>query len=239
MKSTALLLAICLSSLVTTAHAADKEHASESAPAAPVMFASAEAAVPDLSLPSTDPYKLGMQPRSSGVAESLPDVPSLSSALASNPLAFDARGVERAQLTPASNENSRLSFDSQALPDSPGIGLLQASPLAGAARRIGAQRFNTDDGSSLEAFAICYRLSGTIQRAGDPGRSSAGEDSCHSHGKQRWRHSGHGHSPVPVKPLASPSRVGALHRPIALQSFCSDTFFQGSRSISNRSRVVQ
>ena len=44
------------------------------------------------------------------------------------------------------------------LPDGPRIGLLESSPLAGAARRMRSQNFNTEDGSLVDAFAICYRL---------------------------------------------------------------------------------
>ena len=51
-------------------------------------------------------------------------------------------------------------IETVSLPDGPGVSTLDASPLAGLARRVGAQRFNTDDGSSADDFAICYRLSG-------------------------------------------------------------------------------
>ena len=43
--------------------------------------------------------------------------------------------------------------------DAPSVSLIEASPLAGAARRIGAQKFNTADGSMIDSFAICYRIS--------------------------------------------------------------------------------
>ena len=38
------------------------------------------------------------------------------------------------------------------------LSLVEASPIGGVARRIQAQRFNTDDGVSANDFAICYRL---------------------------------------------------------------------------------
>lgn len=107
-------------------------------------------------LPTHVAGTLEVRPESAGVAESLPDLPSPADR------AFSARNALQNPLTPASDKErvlSRFRLESAILPDIPGVSLLESSPLAGAARHIGAQHFNTQDGSSANAFAICYRLS--------------------------------------------------------------------------------
>ena len=76
------------------------------------------------------------------------------------PLRFDAgRTGDLTVPRPASGETR---FTVSYAPKAPsGLSMLESMPLAGtAARRMGANRFNTDDGSSMDAFAICYRLNG-------------------------------------------------------------------------------
>ncbi|MGI4757422.1 MAG: hypothetical protein ACRYGF_11325 [Janthinobacterium lividum] len=83
-------------------------------------------------------------------------LPSLPEAAALPPLHYDAvstqsgssekMGDNRFSVIPAGSAMSMRS-------------VMQSTPLAAPARYIHAQRFNTEDGSSLEAFTICYRLS--------------------------------------------------------------------------------
>ncbi len=113
---------------------------------APVLIASAES-VPNVHLGSPAEEA---KPTSAGVAEDLPDLPQAaitSTAFRANPAV--------AYVRPA------ISGESYSVPLSQpsALSLVQSSPLAGAARLMRAQHFNTDDGSSADAFAICYRVS--------------------------------------------------------------------------------
>ncbi len=80
--------------------------------------------------------------------EALPDLPHVPT------LSFRVQPADR---SPSAERTSRISFSR---PYSRGVSPLASMPLAGAAKRLGAQRFNTDDGSMLDDFAICYRMSG-------------------------------------------------------------------------------
>lgn len=113
-------------------------------PAAPALMAAMDAITPMVRLSVAAHGK----PASAGVASSLPERPEMQTQRK------PWQAVQRLQRpAPASTRVGNVT-----LPDDPGISTLQASPLAGAARRVGAQRFNTDDGSSADDFAICYRL---------------------------------------------------------------------------------
>lgn len=115
--------------------------------AAPVLLADGMPTVPS---PRPSEFAAAPVPTSAGVAESLPDVPSPTTVATllklQRGLVTDARAV------PAAN-----SF-SMPLPGHAGPGLLQSGPLAAAAHKVHAKNFNTEDGSSIDAFAICYRL---------------------------------------------------------------------------------
>jgi hypothetical protein len=126
-----LCLALCLSLLPATAFAAaPKDRTTE----LPTLVA----ASPDSESPLA------------AEAESLPDLPPVRT------LVLSFRGDMAGRSTPV-NRPSRISFGK---PQSAGVSPLASMPLAGAARRLGAERFNTDDGSMLDDFAICYRMSG-------------------------------------------------------------------------------
>lgn len=133
-----LCLMLCLSILSQPAFAASaKERASEGGVLLPVARLSA-------------PVTTAAQPsESSGTAAGLPDLPMMKETIS-----FQALPMEKPLQTP---RPSRISFTTQ---QGQGVSPLASMPFAGAARRLGAQRFNTEDGSMLDDFAICYRMSG-------------------------------------------------------------------------------
>ncbi len=151
MTSPKLCFALALLLPSVAAHAAADRHteAAANAPAATLVASLAEPSVPVFSV---TPIGERARPVSAGTAESLPDMPSVAIA----PLRFNAVGEQHAAR--AARKPSRISVENAPLPEEPGmLSLVQASPIGGLARRIQAQRFNTDDGSSYD-FAICYRL---------------------------------------------------------------------------------
>ncbi len=154
MISPKFFLAFALALPAAVSHAAATEHHADAANAA-AANASLVASLAEPSIPviSVTPSGERAQPVSAGIAESLPETP----AVAVAPLRFNAAGEEQAAR--ASRKPSRVSVTSVALPDEPGmLSLVEASPIGGVARRMQAQRFNTDDGVSANDFAICYRL---------------------------------------------------------------------------------
>lgn len=114
------------------------------APATPALMAAMDAIAPMVRL-STAAHA---RPASAGVAASLPEQP------------HAQQSAWRVPLLGSASAYGHEAMDTVTLPDGPGVSTLEASPLAGAARRVGARRFNTDDGSSVDDFAICYRLNG-------------------------------------------------------------------------------
>ncbi len=146
-----LALALLLSSGM--AHAAAADHHTEAAANAPAATLVASLAEPSLPIISITPAGEGMHPVSAGIAESLPELPTLALA----PLRFNAGKEQHAAA--AARRPSRISVANVALPEEPGmLSLVDASPIGGIARRMQAKRFNTDDGVSVNDFAICYRL---------------------------------------------------------------------------------
>ncbi len=122
-------------------------------PTSPVLLAVAAPFVPPMHVgkPAVE-----AKPKSAGVAETLPDLPMPANT------AFSIHTVLRYAATANSGpeeSSSRFSVAAAPLPNAPGVSLLESSPLAWSARHVGAQHFNTEDGSSADAFAICYRLS--------------------------------------------------------------------------------
>ena len=145
MNACRLCFALSLVACTLPARAADKDHPAEAA--APVLMAAAE---PIVSLTHVSTAAVDPKPGSAGVAENLPDLPVESAMFSVRALLTQAAFAQQAA-------SSRLAI--VALPKTPGVSLLQASPLASMARHLGAEHFNTEDGSSVDAFAICYRLS--------------------------------------------------------------------------------
>ncbi len=96
---------------------------------------------------ATEPAASAAVGEPAGGAESLPDLPPVQA----RRLSFGAQTAMHTDRT------SRISF---AKPHSEGVSPLASMPLAGTAHRLAAGRFNTDDGSMLDDFAICYRISG-------------------------------------------------------------------------------
>lgn len=145
MKSHKLCPALLLLACTTVSYAA-RRHPVETGT---VLLASAAAD------PSVPPMHVGTasseaRPQSAGVVEALPDMPRGSAMLAAM---FHILPMPLQAPAPVSHESFM-----GVLPDGPRIGLLESSPLAGAARRMRSQNFNTEDGSLVDAFAICYRL---------------------------------------------------------------------------------
>ena len=133
-----LCLMLCLSILSQSALAASaKERAAEGGVPVPVA---------GLSAPAT----AASQPAEpAGAVASLPDLPVIRETTS-----LHALPAEKQLQAP---RPSRISFTTQ---QRQGVSPLASMPFAGTARRLGAQRFNTVDGSMLDDFAICYRMSG-------------------------------------------------------------------------------
>jgi hypothetical protein len=95
-------------------------------------------------------------PMSPGV-EALPEAPS--DQLPGAPLSFYLFRLRGSvdSTRPAPTEPIEQ-MESPRYDDQSSLRLIQSSPLAGAAHRIRAERFNTQD-SVMDDFAICYRLS--------------------------------------------------------------------------------
>ena len=154
MASPKLRFALALALPVAVAHAAATEHHTDTAntaAATTVLVASVEE--PTIPVIVVAPAGEHTKPASSGIAESLPETPA---AIAVAPLQFNVN--QTAHMARTSQKPARVSVGNVELPDEPGmLSLVEASPIGGAARRIQAQRFNTDDGVS-DDFAICYRF---------------------------------------------------------------------------------
>ena len=129
MHTAKLCLLLCLSATATMGYAAEKDHAGLTPGAAPNSSVSE-------------------QPAAVETGESLPDLPPTHSLV----LSFRAAPAGSGPVA----RGSRISFTTQ---QGHGVSPLASMPFAGTARRLGAQRFNTDDGSMLDDFAICYRMS--------------------------------------------------------------------------------
>lgn len=143
MHTSRLYLTLSMLACCALAHAAKKDHPAD----ATVLLATADPSVSPIHVAAA---AIEARPESAGIADGLPEMPEVAAAFSVNVLLHPA--LRRP-------EPSRLSMATVRLPDAPGVSLLEASPLAGMARRMGAQKFNTDDGSDVDAFAICYRLS--------------------------------------------------------------------------------
>jgi hypothetical protein len=147
-----ILLAIPACSLC---HAADKEHPE----LPPVLLAGMGEGIPSLSGLSPN-----VRPASAGVSNPLPEMPEFQGTAPRHPgaplsfylfrfgAALEEQGVEEPK-------EQKQNLESPIFDESQQVSLLNSSPLSGAARRIRADRFNTDDGSMMYDFAICYRLS--------------------------------------------------------------------------------
>jgi hypothetical protein len=134
-----LCLALCLSLLPALAFAAAPKDRTTELPT-PVAVAAI----------SQDSEDVMLQPVALATAtENLPDLPPIQT----RTISFRQPPLPSLPV----NRTSRISFGK---PQSAGVSPLASMPLAGAARRMGAEHFNTDDGSMLDDFAICFRTSG-------------------------------------------------------------------------------
>ena len=71
----------------------------------------------------------------------------------------------------AANRHKDAAKDARTFPDAPSSisSLLDSLPVAGRVHRRAGPRFNTSDGSSVDAFAICYRMTHRIGMQVIPG----------------------------------------------------------------------
>ncbi len=152
-------VAVVLCILTSATAAFGAEHAATAAAhaesALPLPFDVAERSFGELdAIPNLPLFSTSGRIGSAGVAPSLPDEPDTT--IPGTQLPFYLINVGKMSITrPAGAE--RVSVTEPTF-DAPEVSLIDASPLAGVAHRIGAQKFNTDDGSMLYDFAICYRL---------------------------------------------------------------------------------
>jgi hypothetical protein len=93
---------------------------------------------------------------SAGVAASLPETPDAQIPGTQLPFYLFQRG-ETTPTTVVPEAADRVTFEEPTFDEPSMASLIDASPIAGAARRIGSQNFNTEDGV-LDDFAICYRI---------------------------------------------------------------------------------
>ncbi len=144
-------LTFALALPLTAAHASAAAHHGDGASSTVTLHASVDLpGEPSILVFDTVSPNERAQPVSSGTTASLPEIP----VATANVFMPATANTSRVQYMPAPAESANAK-----LPDEPGmLSLVEASPIGGVARRIQAQRFNTDDGVSSNDFAICYRL---------------------------------------------------------------------------------
>jgi hypothetical protein len=153
-------IAVLLSLVVPACcHAADK---TEHADAAPVLIAGMGGMAPSIPGVAHD-----LVPSSAGVTSMLPDTPDFHPGAQRHPGAplsfylfrFAAAMDQTTEPSVEEPMEQKPGLESATFDDPSMMSLVGASPIGGAAHRIRADRFNTDDGSMMYDFAICYRLS--------------------------------------------------------------------------------
>jgi hypothetical protein len=149
-----LAAALCFLMPVCASAAEHPAHTAETAPVLPENVAALSFdgvdAIPNVMLASVATGRVA----SAGVAASLPDLPETT--IPGTQLPFYLLRIGAITL-PNAPQPERVSLTEPTF-DEPEVSLIDASPLAGVAHKIGAQKFNTNDGSLMYDFAICYRL---------------------------------------------------------------------------------